>query len=209
MTKKNIDSYNLIVSQWKQFRDQSTINQCIVDMFSLLPKKASVLDVGCGTGYPIAHWLAHQGCRVIGIDASLEMINIAKKMALPQATFIHTDILHYVPQEQFEGIIAFDSLFHLALNDQKHVITKLIQSLSVNGIFLMTHGKKHGEIQGEMFGQPFYYSSLATQEYVTLLQTLGMTILSIQEDYQEKTTGTRDLLLIAKKHTQSASFSIK
>jgi len=209
MANSNTHSYNLIATQWKKFRDQSTINQCIVDLFPLLPHHAKVLDVGCGTGYPIASWLSIKGCQVTGVDASQEMITFAKALKLPGSDFLCRDILTYMPIQQYDAIIAFDSLFHLPLHQQKTVISKLIQSLQTNGIFLMTHGKKHGEITGDMFGHSFFYSSLSTDEFVGHLESLGMHILTLKEDYQEKTTGSRDLLLIARKHTKSSPISIK
>ena len=42
-----------------------------------LPPKAKVLDVGCGTGNPIAKHIVACGFRVVGVDQSKEMLKIA------------------------------------------------------------------------------------------------------------------------------------
>ncbi len=200
--KSSIPSYDRIAKKWKDIRDRASINQCIVDIFPLFPKDATVLDVGCGTGYPIASWLSKKGCKVTGIDGSKEMIKYAKDLRLNGAEFNLVDIVTYKPTQMYDVIIAFDSLFHLNLDQQKPVLTKLLSALNSGGIFLMTHGKKHGEIKGEMFGEPFFYSSLAKEDFVRHLESMGMCLLIVKEDYQEITTGSRDLLIVAQRVTK-------
>lgn len=60
---------------------------------ALLPPVAgrSVLDAGCGSG-PLAAWLAGQGARVTGIDASARMIELADARGLPRASFSVADL---------------------------------------------------------------------------------------------------------------------
>lgn len=199
--KKNINqsSYQQIADAWYDFRKQSNTNQIIVDVIPLLKVNGSVLDVGCGTGYPISAYLAKQGFHVTGIDFTPKMIEYAQSQAITNATFILADMLTYQPNQTFDAVIAFDSLFHLHLTEQEHVLNKLISFLNPGGISLMTHGKKQGEIKGEMFGSTFTYSSLDVSTYRHQLIKQGMDILTLMEDYKEKSTGTRDLLLIAKK----------
>lgn len=60
---------------------------------ALLPPVAGrdVLDAGCGSG-PLSAWLAGQGGRVAGIDASPRMIELARARALPGASFAVADL---------------------------------------------------------------------------------------------------------------------
>ncbi|MCE7062372.1 bifunctional 2-polyprenyl-6-hydroxyphenol methylase/3-demethylubiquinol 3-O-methyltransferase UbiG [Dyadobacter sp. CY343] len=44
-----------------------------------LPPKATVLDVGCGTGDPISQVLVYEGLSVYAIDASPSMVEIFKQ----------------------------------------------------------------------------------------------------------------------------------
>ena len=71
--------------------------------------------------------------------------------------------------------------------------------LRPNGYFLFTHGKRRGTVRGTMFAHQFAYSALDAEEVKKLLRENSMDIISWQEEYSEATTGTRDLLVVAKR----------
>ena len=56
-----------------------------------------------------------------------------------------------------------------------------------------------------MFGQTFYYSALDVSEVRSLLLANGFEILSLQENYSEKSTGSRDLLVVGRKKSDENS----
>ncbi len=107
------DSYNKICKKWSEFRKNTSINQCIVDFANNLSPNSRVLDIGCGTGYPIALYLSKQGFQVTGIDISEEMIKQAQKLNLHNATFLVEDILNFKTDKKYDAIIAFDSIWHI------------------------------------------------------------------------------------------------
>jgi SAM-dependent methyltransferase len=51
---------------------------------ALLPSRASGLDLGCGSGRPIARTLIERGCQVTGVDAVPAMIILCEQ-AFPSA----------------------------------------------------------------------------------------------------------------------------
>jgi SAM-dependent methyltransferase len=57
-----------------------------LDLFAgLLPAGGSILDLGCGTGEPIAQYFVGKGFRVIGLDSSPAMIAIcARRLPGPE-----------------------------------------------------------------------------------------------------------------------------
>ena len=77
-----------------------------------VPPGAHILDVCCGTGY-LAGLLSGRGYRVLGIDASPEMIRFARQNT-GQADFEAADIVHFRANRQYDAAAStFDSLNHI------------------------------------------------------------------------------------------------
>ena len=95
--------------------------------------------------------------------------------------------------------IAFDTFFHFSKERQADIYRIVSGWLNGGGYLLFTHGKSENEKEGEMFGEKFYYSALDVKIVHALLKKNGFKIESSIEDYEEPTTGQRDLLIIAKK----------
>lgn len=198
----NIDNgaaYDLISDEWQKTRNSTDINRCIADFVELLVPNGNVLDVGCGTGYPIAKYLVSRGFFVTGIDISQKMIDKASKLQLKNALFLKKDILHYSTDRLYDGVIAFDSIWHIEKNKQPDVYSKIASLMKRGAYFIFTHGNRNSETVGTMFGQNFYYGALNVNEVLTLFSKVGLKTVSLTEHYKEKTTGERDLLVVARK----------
>jgi 2-polyprenyl-3-methyl-5-hydroxy-6-metoxy-1,4-benzoquinol methylase len=70
--------------------------------------RANVLDVGCGTGKPVAMTLAAAGHSVTGIDISDIMIALSQK-AVPSGRFHLLDVKEYEPPSG----PPFDAVFNI------------------------------------------------------------------------------------------------
>ena len=194
----NKESYNKIADQWNESRNKLPLNKCVVDFSQKIKPNGKILDIGCGTGYPIAKYLSDYGFLVTGIDISENMIKKAIDQKLSNAKFYLCDFFEYKPTEKYEGIIAFDSFFHFPKEKQAEIYHIVSGWMNIGTYLLFTHGKKESEIKGYMYGEPFYYSALNTQDVHRLLLNSGFVIESIIEDYKEKNL-ERDLLILAKK----------
>src|SRR3954468_23962760 len=60
-------------------------------ILKLLPPHAVVLDIGCGSGEPMARYLVERRCTITGVDAAPEMIAICRE-AHPQQTWVVADM---------------------------------------------------------------------------------------------------------------------
>ena len=99
--------------QWKS-RHRS-YHACIENQYSfIIPKGASVLEIGCGTGDLLNAVGPSHG---VGVDFAGDMIAIAQKK-FPHLTFICADALEYHPESQYDYIILSD-LFCSLLDIQK------------------------------------------------------------------------------------------
>ena len=78
-----------------------------------LPARSRVLDVGCGTGRPVAEVLAAVGHLVTGYDVSPKMVEIARAQ-VPGATFDVADLRTLdQPASSWDAVVACYSLLQL------------------------------------------------------------------------------------------------
>ena len=195
----NREAYNKICEQWNAFRSKTVINRCVEEFTKYLKPNSNILDIGCGTGYPIAAYLSGRGFRVTGIDVSEKMLEKAKELKLVNAEFFIKDIMEFETPGKYDGVIAFDSLWYIS-HDKQAEIYRIVSSLmNAGGYFLFTHGKNNGTVTGKMFDEEFCYSALDTEEVFKAMTDNGFCIISYVEDYKEETTGDRELLVIAQK----------
>lgn len=142
---------------------------------ALLPKGGRVLDLGCGAGDPIAAYMAGQGFRVTGLDASRAMLAIARKR-VPGGDWRHADMRGLDLGETFDGIVGWDSFFHLRQDEQRALLPRLAAHLDPGGALLLTVGPEAGEVAGHVGDDPVYHSSLSPGEYRDVLGRSGVEI---------------------------------
>lgn len=145
-------------------------------MLESLPKGASILDLGCGTGEPIAKFFIEHGHKVTGIDGSRKMIEFCQKR-FPEMTWIVGDIRGVDLRKEFDAVIAFGSAFlHFSAREQRSMFPIVSSHCKVGGLLLFSSGDREGEEYGTMGGYKFYHASLAPDEYKDLLEHHGFKI---------------------------------
>jgi cyclopropane fatty-acyl-phospholipid synthase-like methyltransferase len=184
------NSYDYIAEQWhSNFRGQAYVNRVLgyVDkILEGLPPGARVLDLGCGTGDPIAKYIVQQGYRVVGVDQSKEMLKIAKQV-VPEAELIHGEMVEIEFADKFAAAVAWDSVFHVERKYHATVFRKLANSLEPGGRLLLSVGGSGAEeaasadsgaegFTSEMFGHTFFYSGYEPQIAHRLLEAEGFEI---------------------------------
>ena len=196
----NQESYNKIAEKWAEERDKSFPGKLVMDFSSKIKPNGKILDIGCGTGYPIAKYFSDNGFSVTGIDISENMLQKAIEQNMKNAKFYLCDFFEYKPIEKQDWIIAFDSFFHFPKEKQNEIYKKVSDWINPGCYLLFTHGKENGEIEGNMFGEVFYYSALDTKEVHKLLLESGFKIELSIEKYKEENI-ERNLVILAKKVT--------
>lgn len=141
-----------------------------------IPQQGSILDLGCGTGEPIAQFFIQHGFFITGVDGSPKMIDLCKKR-FPEMKWIVGDMTSINLHQKFDAVIAWDSFFHLSQDDQKKMFRIFNDHLHEAGILLFTSGPEKGEVFGNMNGREFYHASLDIDEYINLLKENGFSIL--------------------------------
>jgi len=181
-TRNAVETYEIIADWFSENRYQGLIEKSYLDqLISKMNQTRTVLDLGCGTGMPIANYLISQGLHLTGIDASSRMLAIARQQ-LPNTEFIHADMRQLNMGRKFDAIIAWHSFFHLPDEDQPAMFDIFKTHLKPNGLLLFTSGQTRGEAWGINGGQQLFHASLDTQEYKRLLKAHHFKILTYQVD---------------------------
>lgn len=149
---------------------------------ALVPPGGLILDLGCGAGDPIAAYITSAGYRVIGLDASRAMLALARER-FPAGDWRHGDMRSLDFSERFDGIIGWNSFFHLTRDEQRDALPRIGRHLAPGGALMLTVGPEDGEVLGTVGGEPVYHASLAPREYERILGDLGLALVApIAED---------------------------
>lgn len=176
--------YQAHVPEWTRARGTGLIERSWLDAFlAALPEDdRPVLDLGCGTGTPIAGYLIANGCRVTGIDGAPGMIEQARA-GFPDHDWRVGDIRDLPVMQPFGGLIAWHSLFHLTPEAQRALFSAFARLARPGAALMFTSGTTHGETIGQFEGRPLYHASLDTDDYRSLLARNGFTLLRhVQND---------------------------
>lgn len=115
-----------------------------------LPSRcASILDIGCGTGR-FARLLAERSDRVIAIDLSPKMIEVAKQQSEGYANidFQVANILEWeFPVEQFDAIVSIATFHHLPL---ERLLPSLKIALKPGGKLVILDLLEHESLQDSL-----------------------------------------------------------
>lgn len=178
--------YDLIADQWHtNKRAQSYIEHVLsyVDrILEDLPTGARVLDLGCGTGEPVAKYIIERGFTVTGVDESSEMLKFARQ-TVPESELIHADIVTVELSDTFDAAVAWDSMFHVERKHHAAIYCKLANALREGARLLLSVGgsapAEDDSVEGftsEMYGQTFYYSGFAPEVARKLIEASGFEI---------------------------------
>lgn len=178
-----INLYQRHAAAWDRNRGRSLFEKPWLDrLLALVPPSASILDLGCGAGEPIARYLIEQGYAVTGVDSSSPLIDLCRTR-FPAHTWLVADMRTLALDQPFTAIIAWDSFFHLTPDDQRSMFPVFARHAAPDAGLLFTTGPAHGEAIGAFENEPLYHASLDPAEYRRLLEAAGFTVVAhVSED---------------------------
>jgi SAM-dependent methyltransferase len=171
-----VDLYERHAQVYDRDRGRSLQERVWLDRFlAYLPAGGTVLDVGCGMGEPIARYLIDRGFGVVGVDASHSMIELCRAR-FPNSAWLLLDMRQLELQQRFDGILAWDSFFHLGTDDQRGMFPRFAAHARHDAPLMFTSGSAEGEAIGSCCDEPLYHASLAPSEYEHILITNGFAV---------------------------------
>jgi cyclopropane fatty-acyl-phospholipid synthase-like methyltransferase len=175
------EGYNTCAVAYEQAR-RDTIHPEIRWLKQQLPNRAHVLDIGCGSGLPVARELAKRFV-VTGVDISAEQIRRAREN-VRHAEFIHSDIMALdFPVESFDGVVALYAIFHLPRGEHARLFRNIRRWLKPGGYLLVTLACEAEEAytESDFFGVEMFWSNYGMTEYRAMLAEAGFEIVNSSE----------------------------
>jgi trans-aconitate methyltransferase len=147
---------------------------------------STLLDLGCGNG-ALSKTLRDKGFDVKGIDASKELLDIAKK-SYPEIQFVHADATNFKLEEPVDVVFS-NAVFHwINKEKQADMLSCVYNALKDNGQFVFEFGGNgnnkliHNALATEFakysyqYEMPFYFPTIG--EYSPLLEKAGFKVIS-------------------------------
>jgi 2-polyprenyl-3-methyl-5-hydroxy-6-metoxy-1,4-benzoquinol methylase len=141
---------------------------------------SSVLDLGCGSGFPITAVLVEQGLQVFAVEAAPTFV-AAFKQSLPGVP-IRCEAVQESAffNRTFDAVLAWGLVFLLHHEDQQHIIRRFADVLVPGGRLLFTAPATTAVWTDAMTG--LESRSLGAEQYAKLLAASGITVAKEYED---------------------------
>jgi SAM-dependent methyltransferase len=178
-----IGLYDRHAQKWDEARSRSLPERAWLSRFlDLVPSGASILDIGCGSGEPLAGFFIRAGYDLVGVDSSPAMIALCSAR-FPENDWHVDDMRTLSLSRTFRAILAWDSFFHLTQNDQRGMFRIFREHAAPGAALMFTSGPEDGVAMGVFGGEPLFHASLAPNDYRTLLSAHGFeTVDHVAED---------------------------
>jgi SAM-dependent methyltransferase len=178
-----IGLYDRHAEAWDRDRLKTLVEKPWIDRFcALLPPGASILDIGCGSAEPVARHLIEAGYQVTGVDSSPSMIGLCQRR-FPACAWHIADMRTLSLGRHFDGLLAWDSFFHLTRDDQRRMFPTFRAHAAPGAALMFTSGPAQGEAIGAYRGEALYHASLDPGDYRRLLDAHGFEVVAhITED---------------------------
>jgi hypothetical protein len=97
---------------------------------------------------------------------------------LPQQTWQVADMRSLSLERTFDGILAWDSFFHLCHDDQRRMFAIFRAHAAARAALMFTSGTRLCESIGCFEDEPLYHASLDSAEYRDLLTQNGFAVVA-------------------------------
>jgi len=140
-----VKTYDKVAGAYaREFFDDGIDLKHLDKFLLLLPKRAKILDVGCGPGNYTAYMM-EKGFDVEGIDLSQGMLKVAKRL-VTKGKFRLMDMRKLKYRSRlFDGLCVAYSLYHIELKQVPKTLKELHRVLKSKGLIILMLQQGRGE----------------------------------------------------------------
>lgn len=196
------EGYDQVAERYVAWSGKDPIRLHYVDrLIKSVPHGGRILDIGCGSGDPVAVRLVEH-FDVVGVDISATQVAFARRN-VPAARFIESDIMEVrFPPLEFDAVCAFFSITHLPREEHAALLGRVNRWLKHGGIFVGSFGVQEtsGAVENDWLGAPMYFSQFDAAANLALMREAGFEILEEEvRRHDEDGTEVSFLWLVARK----------
>lgn len=148
-----------------------------------LPAGSSVIDIGCGPGFPLTAVLVEEGLQVYGLDAAPSFV-AAFQRNLPGIPVRCESVLESECfGRQFDAVLAIGLVFLMTVDEQVRLLRRFAEILNPDGHLLFTAPLPVCTWIDQMTGLSSV--SLGGEEYRRQLASAGLSVMAEFEDVGE------------------------
>lgn len=166
----------------------------------LLPPRARILDLGCGSGRD-SKYFVDQGYDVVAIDPVLSMCEQTRSM-------VDIPVLQMRAQQidfwnEFDGVWACASMLHIKRDDQEKTLCRIADSLKIGGVLYSSW--KYGDIDRVVDGRRFTdFTESSFKELLDKLNVFDAIRIWITQDVREDNKNQKWLNVLLKKNCKTS-----
>ena len=198
--------YNKIWKWYREQRDSDLAENYLFQQFLKNKNHKKILELGCGSGFPIAGKIFEKEFNYTGIDLSVKQIELAKQQYPDHPnSFITSEMLEYCQQikdNYYSGILSLFSIRHVPRVLHATLFTEIHRILQPAGYLLIDciETSHDGTDLFANTGETMYWSGFSKEWTLQTLKDLGFILLDSM--YYEKEFASeveRTLILLYQK----------
>jgi ubiquinone/menaquinone biosynthesis C-methylase UbiE len=149
-------------------------------MTERLDDGATILDLGCGAGVPVASYLSAR-FNILGVDISRGQLALART-SVPKATFILADMCSLaLKPASFDAVVALYSIIHVPRREHAPLLDELYDVLRPGGELLAVLGQRRWEGTEANWldlGAEMYWSHFDAKTSIGMVERAGFRVRS-------------------------------
>jgi SAM-dependent methyltransferase len=181
--------YDEIGSRYREWSSAGAVRlRWVTRLLDELQPDSLVVDLGCGPGEPATRLLAERH-RVIGVDASLVQLSLARQAA-PSAMLVQADMTCFaLRRSSVDAVASFYALGHVPSHRHAPLFASVAGWLRPGGVLLASTPLNAGnDTEPEWLGVPMFFGGIGEEATRHAARAAGLrleTMQTVEEDEGE------------------------